>query len=178
MELIVSGFGGQGVLTAGLLCAYVGNEMGKQVLWSPSYGSEMRGGTANCNVIISEEETGSPLLAKCDALLAMNEPSVVKFEQSIRPGGLLLLNSSIIPEGCGSRGDIERYKVAATGIANEAQNPRGANLVMLGGMIRVSGLFEKDYFMEMVTRYFAEKGIHNPLNVSCIRLGYETVEKV
>ena len=97
MELIFSGFGGQGVLTAGMIVIYAGNETGKKVLWSPSYGSEMRGGTANCNVTVSEEEIGSPSLSECDALVAMNEPSLDKFKNAVRKGGYIIANESIIP---------------------------------------------------------------------------------
>ena len=95
-NLVCAGFGGQGVLTAGLIIAKTGMDIGKNVVWIPSYGSEMRGGTANCNVKISEEEIASPFIRSIDVLLALNEPSVDKFQGSIAPGGTMIINSSIV----------------------------------------------------------------------------------
>jgi len=173
MELIFSGFGGQGVLTAGMIVAYAGNETGKKVLWSPSYGSEMRGGTANCNVTISDEEIGSPNLPECDALIAMNEPSLDKFKNIVRKGGCIIVNQSIIPHDYPYPEGVRVYKVNATEIAGACGNKRGTNLVMLGALCKATGLFSPECITGQTDNYFAEKGKSNPLNAVCIRAGYE-----
>ena len=176
-EIICSGFGGQGVLTAGLILIEAGAAAGHRVSWSPSYGSEMRGGTANCNVVISDEEIGSPYIKRPDILLAMNEPSVDKFADLIKPGGLALLNSSIIPRRSYDQG-LRVFEVAATDIANELGNPRGTNLVMLGALIKASGLFEAGMFGRVITGYFGKKGYDNPLNAACFDRGVENAHAV
>jgi 2-oxoglutarate ferredoxin oxidoreductase subunit gamma len=173
MELIFSGFGGQGILTAGLIVAYAGNEMGKKVLWSPSYGSEMRGGTANCSVTISDEEIGSPSLPECDALIAMNRPSLDKFKNTVRKGGCIIVNQSIIPKDYAYPEGVYVHKVNATEISNACENKRGANLVMLGVLCKATGLFSLDCIIRQTDSYFAEKGKTNLLNAACIRAGYE-----
>jgi 2-oxoglutarate ferredoxin oxidoreductase subunit gamma len=172
-EIICSGFGGQGVLTAGLLLIEAGAYGDKFVSWCPSYGSEMRGGTANCTVIISEDEIGSPYTAAPDILFAMNEPSVDKFQNTVKPGGLLLLNTSIIPAGKQTVKDRELVRIDATDIANELNNPRGANIVMLGALVKKTGIFSKDIFIKSMEGYFGKKGHSNPLNVDCFNVGYE-----
>ena len=174
MELIFSGFGGQGVLSAGLITAYAGNETGKKVLWYPSYGSEMRGGTANCNVTISDEEIGSPSLSECDALIAMNEPSLDKFKNIVRKSGCIIINDSIIPDGYDFPPGISLYRVAAARIAEECNNNRGTNLVMLGALCKVTGIFSLDCIIRQTDNYFAEKG-KNISSAACIRAGYEQV---
>jgi 2-oxoglutarate ferredoxin oxidoreductase subunit gamma len=173
MELIFSGFGGQGVLTAGLIAAYAGNETGKKVLWSPSYGSEMRGGTANCNVTISDEEIGSPSLSECDVLVAMNEPSLDKFKKIVRKGGCIIVNESIIPNDYQYPENVQVCKVKATELSGVCNNKQGTNLVMLGALCRVTGLFSLDCIIRQTDNYFAEKGKNNPLNAVCIKAGYD-----
>jgi len=175
MELIISGFGGQGVLTAGLLVIYAGAAQGKRVLWYPSYGSEMRGGTANCSVTISDDEIGSPALTKADVLIALNEPSIDKFKDMVRPGGMIFVNESIVPEYDEYPKEVIVYRVRATDIANELNNPKGANIVMLGALIKVTGLFGYDMFMEEIDKYFAKKGRVNPNNALCLEGGYHAV---
>ena len=176
-EIICSGFGGQGVLTAGLILIEAGAKAGRKVSWSPSYGSEMRGGTANCNVIISDEEIGSPYIKRPDILVAMNEPSVDKFVEVIKPGGLLLLNSSIIPKRGYGQG-LRVFEVPATEIANELGNPKGTNLVILGALMKASGLFEAGMFGQVITDYFGKKGYDNPLNTRCYEKGVEAATAV
>ena len=177
MEMIISGFGGQGVLTAGLVSIYAGNAMGKQVCWSPSYGSEMRGGTANCCVSISDEEIGSPSLPECDVLIAMNEPSLDKFADAVRNDGIIVVNNSIVPKDYKYPEGVSVYKVDATEIANEVKNPRGINLIMLGALLKATDMFTVDFLAEQADAYFAEKGKKNPLNAQCIALGYEKAER-
>ena len=177
MELIFSGFGGQGVLTAGLITAYAGNETGRQVLWSPSYGSEMRGGTAHCCVSVSDGEIGSPSLPECDVLVAMNEPSLDRFKQTVRPGGLILTNESMTPEQYDYPDGVRIVRIRATEIAASLGNRRGANMAMLGALCRVSGLFGLEELVGLTGRYFSEKGKDDPLNAACIRGGYMWAER-
>ena len=113
-EIICSGFGGQGVLVAGMILADSGMEAGKNVTWYPSYGAEMRGGTAGCNVVISDEEIASPFCREVDILLTMNETAVDHYEKQLRPGGLLLVNSSIVHADRTYRDDVTCIKVPAT----------------------------------------------------------------
>jgi len=175
MELIFSGFGGQGVLTAGLIVAYAGNETGKKVLWSPSYGSEMRGGTANCHVTISDEDIGSPSLSACDALIAMNEPSLEKFARIVRTGGCIVVNRSIVPAHYDYPEGVGVHGIHASELSEACGNKRGMNLVMLGALCRVTRLFTLSCIIKQMTDYFAEKGIRNPLNAECLQAGYEQV---
>ncbi|MEG0051433.1 MAG: 2-oxoacid:acceptor oxidoreductase family protein [Terrisporobacter sp.] len=171
-DMIFSGFGGQGVLTAGLIAANIGMLNDKNVTWIPSYGSEMRGGTANCNVKISDDEISSPFVNRIDILVAMNQPSIVKFENLINENGIIIYNSSII-KNYKFREDINVYEVAATNIAEECENKKGANIVMLGALASVSDIFEKEVFANGVEKFFLDKGKNNPKNKICFEKGYE-----
>lgn len=173
-EIICAGFGGQGILTAGMILISAGMEQDKNVLFYPSYGSEMRGGTANCTVKISEKLIASPNSRQPDILLTMNTPAVDKFEAKLKPGGLLLVNSSIVPEDRTYRDDITVVKVPATDIAAEI-NPKGANLVMLGALAESSDLFSVEYLEEAIVSFFEKKGKgkFNEKNVACYRRGVE-----
>jgi len=170
-EIICSGFGGQGVLVAGMILADSGMEAGKNVTWYPSYGAEMRGGTANCNVVICDEEIASPFCSEADVLLTMNEVAIDKFEKQLRPGGLLLVNNSVVKADRTYRDDITCIKVAATDIANEMGNPRGANIVMLGALACASADFDPEYMCGAIDVYFAKKGKVNPKNSLCFKQG-------
>jgi 2-oxoglutarate ferredoxin oxidoreductase subunit gamma len=133
-EIIIAGFGGQGVLFSGQLLAYAAMEHGLEVTWIPSYGPEMRGGTANCSVIISDEEIGSPMVRSPQVLIVMNRPSLDKYEASVRPGGLLLLNSSLIDRPV-QRTDVRVVRVPANDIAEKLGEKRMTNMVMLGSLL-------------------------------------------
>ena len=172
-EIICAGFGGQGVLVAGLIIANAAMEQGRHVTWYPSYGSEMRGGTANCNIKISDREIASPYAKKPDILFAMNEASVDKFEPTVRPGGVMLVNSSLTPAGRQYRQDIRVVLVPATELAVRLHNERGANIVMLGALAQATGLFEPEYLCRAMEAYFARKGKTFPLNAQCYALGVE-----
>ena len=176
-EIICSGFGGQGVLVAGMIIIYAGMGQGKQVTWFPSYGAEMRGGTANCTVKISEDEIASPYVKQIDVLLAMNETSIDKFENKLRSGGVLLVNSSIVSEDRVYRDDIQVVKVPANDIAAETENPKGLNIIMLGAMAEATDIFEREYLKKAVTQYFADKGKVNPKNDICFEKGASYVHK-
>ena len=131
---IFAGFGGQGVLLMGQLLAYAGMLEDKEVSWLPSYGPEMRGGTANCSVVVSDSPVASPIVTMATTVVAMNRPSLDKFEDSVLPDGKLFINSSIIDKKS-DRGDVEVYYVPCNEIAEELGNPRVANMVMLGAYI-------------------------------------------
>lgn len=133
-EVIISGFGGQGTLYAGQVLAYAAMDEGKQVTWIPSYGPEMRGGTANCTVVISDEEIGSPMVSDPQAVIAMNLPSLDKYEGKVRPGGVLVVNESMVDRAV-SRQDIKVVMVKANEIAEELGDKRMMNMVLLGALI-------------------------------------------
>lgn len=176
-EIICAGFGGQGVLVAGMIIIYAGMGEGKQVTWFPSYGAEMRGGTANCTVKISDEEIASPYVKQIDVLIAMNETSIDKFESKLRPNGVLLVNSSIVSEGRNYRDDIRVVKVPANDIAAKSENPKGLNIIMLGALAEATNIFEKEYLKKSMNQYFADKGKKNPKNDICFEEGASYVHK-
>ena len=131
---IFAGFGGQGMLLIGKFLAMANMLDGKHVSWLPSYGPEMRGGTANCSVIVSDEEVASPMIDKADVLIAMNLPSLDKFEHTVKPGGLIVVNSSIIDRKV-ARDDVKVVYCDSAKIADEVKNPKGANVAILGAMM-------------------------------------------
>lgn len=170
-EIICAGYGGQGVLVMGHIIAFAGMDNGQKVTWYPSYGSEMRGGTANCNVKISDDEIASPYAKHPDILISMNEVSLDKFEPKIKQGGLLVVNSSLCGTERSFRSDIRVIKVPASDIANSMGNPRGTNIVALGAVVRASGMFDEDFFKAEIDKFFAAKGKTNPLNAKCFDEG-------
>lgn len=133
-KLFFAGSGGQGVILMGQMVAYAAMEEEKEVTFLPSYGPEMRGGTANCTVVVSDAPVSSPLIYEADVVVAMNLPSLARFEPLVKPGGKLFYNSSLIPQAPG-RTDIEAVAVAANDIAAELGNARAANMVMLGAVV-------------------------------------------
>lgn len=133
-SIIISGFGGQGVLFAGQLLAYAGMDAGKHVTWIPSYGPEMRGGTAHCVVIISDDVIGAPIVTRPDITIVLNQPSFDKYEPLVKPGGLLVVNSSLISTES-YRDDIEVVYVAANAIAEEWGTAKMMNMAALGAML-------------------------------------------
>lgn len=133
-SLIIAGFGGQGVLFAGQLLAYAAMDNGRFVTWIPSYGPEMRGGTANCTVIISDEPIGAPIVAQPDAVIALNQPSFEKYETAVKPGGLLVINSDIV-KGKTLRTDIETLNIPANSIAERHGSIKMLNMALLGAFL-------------------------------------------
>ena len=133
-EVIIAGFGGQGVLFAGQLLSYTAMDEGKAVTWIPSYGPEMRGGTANCTVVVSDEEIGSPFVKNPTALLAMNLPSLDKFEDLVEEGGVLVVNSSMVDRPV-KRDDIKVVSIPANDIAEALGSTRSVNMVMIGALL-------------------------------------------
>jgi len=138
-SLIAAGFGGQGLLVLGQLVAYSGMAEGRNVSWLPSYGPEMRGGTANCSVIVSDSEIGAPVVTEADAVIVMNQPSFTKFKDAVKPGGVLLYNSDLIKLG-EVRADIKIIAISANTIAAEVGSDRVGNIVMLGALVKASGI--------------------------------------
>jgi 2-oxoglutarate ferredoxin oxidoreductase subunit gamma len=138
-EIIVSGFGGQGTLFAGQLLAYAAMDSGYHVTWIPSYGPEMRGGKARCTVVVSDEEIGSPLVRQPSAVIVLNLPSMEAFEPAVKPGGVLVVNSSLIPRKS-ERTDIRVLYVPASEMATELGNVRLANVACLGALVHLTGV--------------------------------------
>lgn len=176
-DIKVAGFGGQGVLTAGKLLVDIAASDGKEICWTSSYGAAMRGGTASCTCIISDEEIGTPYPAKLDILLAMNEPSYEKYKNDVREGGWIIINSSLVNTGCAPE-NVHTVKVDATNIAIEVKNDRGANLIMIGAMIKATGIFDVGRFENGLKEYFEKKKHPNPLNLLCYELGVRECETV
>lgn len=155
-NVIVAGFGGQGVLFIGRLLAYAAMKEGRNVTWIPSYGPEMRGGTANCTVVISNEVIGSPVITSPNALIVMNNPSLDTFEPRLKTGGLLIMNSSLITREA-KRNDVRVIKVPANKTASELGNDRAANMVMLGAYIAHKKVVTKENILEALKKYLGEK---------------------
>lgn len=174
-QIISAGFGGQGVLLLGQLIAYAGLKEGNHVSWLPSYGPEMRGGTANCCVVVSDEEVGSPVVTEADIVVVMNRPSFEKYENSVVPGGKLFVNSSLIDLKT-ERTDIEVYYVPANALADELGNGRVANMVMLGAVLKKTGIVSPKTAIECLAASFGERKAHLiPVNEQALEKGAEAV---
>lgn len=174
-KIIVAGSGGQGVLSMGQLLAYAGMLNGKQVAWMPSYGMEMRGGTANCAVTISDKKVSSPIVTEPSAVMAMNIPSLKKFEPLIAVDGLLLVNSSH-EEQKTTRKDIKIYEIPVNKLASELGNPKVANMVMLGAYLELTKAVSLDSIIESLRNVLPERR-HNliPLNRKALEIGAREV---
>lgn len=174
----MAGFGGQGVMLMGQLLTYAGMFDGKQVSWMPSYGPEMRGGTANCTVIISDEEVGSPVVTSPDVVIALNLPSLDKFEHLVKPGGILIYNSSLITRSP-MRTDIRVIAVAANDIAAELGNPRVANMVALGALLEATDLISETSLEQAMKKVLpAHRQDMLSVNIQAITRGRSAVAPV
>jgi 2-oxoglutarate ferredoxin oxidoreductase subunit gamma len=171
LDVMIAGFGGQGVLVAGKLLAYAGMLEGKHVTWFPSYGAEIRGGTANCTVIISDEEIGSPVVRNPSAMVIFNEASFKKFETRIKQGGQLFLNTSLV-HATPSRSDISRIDIKANDIAENLGDIRIANMVMLGALLKKTGVVALDSVLAALEQVLSARR-HSliPLNEKALRRG-------
>ncbi len=149
MNILLAGFGGQGILFAGKQLAKSAMYSDMQVSWLPSYGPEMRGGAANCSVIISDEELGSPLVVNPDLLIAMNIPSFDKFSPNVVEGGKIIFDSTLIPKSS-DRTDIECFPIPATGLASENGLDGMANVIILGYLLKITKLFDYDKFLDFM----------------------------
>jgi len=157
VKSVFAGFGGQGVLSMGLNLAQAGMLEGKHVTYLPSYGAEVRGGTANCTVAVSDEEIASPVASSPEFLVAMNQPSLLRFQNQIDSGGVIFLNTSLIEMDV-LRGDVDVVRVAANKIAEDLGSARSANMVMLGAFVKKSNLVSLDTIVEVVRSLLEGKG--------------------
>ena len=174
-RVIMAGFGGQGVMSMGQLLTYSGMIENKNVSWLPSYGPEMRGGTANCNVIVSDGLIGSPIVTEATTTIAMNRPSLDKFERDVVSGGKLLINSSLIDKKA-TRDDVDVYYVPCNDIALELGNTKVANMVMLGAYLELTKVVKFESIIEAFKKVFGESKAHLiPLNQNALKKGAEAV---
>lgn len=172
-KILLAGFGGQGVMFIGKVLAYSGMLGGREVCWIPSYGPEMRGGTANCSVLVSDEEIHSPVINQADAGIVLNQPSYDKFLARIKPGGTLVVNSSII-NTAQKRDDIKIVAVPATELANEIGNASLANMVCLGALLPALSLINLDSVKTAMDEVIGKKKPElYELNVAAIRKGLQ-----
>ena len=142
-QMLIAGFGGQGILFTGKFLAYKGLVEGKEVSWLPSYGPEMRGGTASCSVILSDEPVGSPIVSTPDVLVAMNLPALDKYEDSVAPGGIIIVDSTLIEREV-KRDDVTVYYVPATKLASDNDMPTLANMIIAGKLLKATDGFTED----------------------------------
>ncbi len=170
-DILLAGFGGQGILFIGKMLAYLGLYQGKQVSWLPSYGPEMRGGTCNCSVCISDNPIGSPLVLEPDQLLVMNTPSFDKFIGSVKAGGKCFIDSTLVEEKS-DRSDIDCYYIPATALANENDLKGMANVILLGKMIKEAGLGGDDIIQKTVKKVVPPKKANLiEANIKALKLG-------
>jgi 2-oxoglutarate ferredoxin oxidoreductase subunit gamma len=174
-EIVLAGFGGQGILFLGKMIALAGMIDGKEVSWIPSYGPEMRGGTANCSVVVSDRRIGTPVVNHPNVLVAMNRPSLEKFEPKMQAGGHLLINKTLI-EIPHTRTDIDVTYAEITGLAGELGNPRLANIVALGALIGRVGLVGRGAVVEALTKELSgKKAALLELNLKALEAGQQAV---
>ena len=174
-SLIAAGFGGQGLMVLGQLVAYTGIAEERNVSWIPSYGPEMRGGTANCCVIVSDNEIGAPVVSEADAIVVMNQPSFDKFKNDVKPNGVLLYNSDLIKPS-EVRSDIKVVAVPANTMATEAGSDVVANIVMLGALVETSGIVGDKACMETIKEKLgAKKPEFLPMNMTAYEKGKTAV---
>lgn len=172
-KFLLSGFGGQGILFAGKFLAYKGLTENKQVSWLPSYGPEMRGGTASCSVIISDEPVGSPIVSNPDVLVAMNLPSLDKYEKSVLPGGMIFADSTLIERKV-ERDDVSVFYIPATKIGSENKTPTLANMIMMGKILKEIGEYSEENLRETLKKVIPAKHADMfDINLNAIKLGAE-----
>ena len=172
VEMICAGFGGQGVLTTGLILAEAGMKLGMNVLWYPSYGSEMRGGTANCTVVLDSHPIGSPLVREPLSTIVLNEPSLDKFQPRLRAGGVQIVNASLISEGLLDAG-LRSVYIPANDMAHELGNVKLANMVALGAWLKATGALPLAAVQEALKRVVsAHYARLIPANAQALEAGY------
>jgi 2-oxoglutarate ferredoxin oxidoreductase subunit gamma len=172
-ELLIAGFGGQGVLSMGMTLAYAGMIEGKEITWMPSYGPEMRGGTANCIVIVSDQRINSPIVTTFDTVIALNQPSLDKFEHAVRPGGVLLYDSTSIIKPP-SRTDVQCLGIPASDEAVKLKNTKVLNMIVLGAFLERSHVLDMPAILEALRKVLPERYHHLlPVNEQALRRGME-----
>ncbi|MBE6633860.1 MAG: 2-oxoacid:ferredoxin oxidoreductase subunit gamma [Ruminococcaceae bacterium] len=173
VQYLFSGFGGQGILFAGKFMAYQGLIEEKQVSWLPSYGPEMRGGTASCGVIIGDEPVGSPIVNTPDVLVAMNLPSLDKYESAVAPGGILFVDSTLVERKV-NRTDVTVYEIPATRLASDNGMPTLANMIIIGKILKVLGLFNEEKIGAALKKVISAKRADMlEINLKAMRIGAE-----
>ncbi len=177
-EIIIAGFGGQGVLSMGKILAYAALFEGKEVTWMPSYGPEQRGGTANVTVIVSDERISSPILSEYDVAVILNQPSLDKFEKTVKPGGTIIYD----PYGISTppqRKDVSVYCIKAMDAAAEMANVKAFNMIVLGGLLEVCPVVSTDNVVKALGKTLPERH-HNliPLNEEALKQGHKVIEKL
>ncbi|HHW56164.1 2-oxoacid:acceptor oxidoreductase family protein [Thermoanaerobacter thermohydrosulfuricus] len=177
-RIIFAGFGGQGVLSMGLIITYAGMFEGKNVSWTPSYGPEMRGGTAFCNVTVSDEEVGSPVITEATSVIVMNRPSLDKYESYVISGGKLFINTSLVDKKA-ERKDIEVYEIPANDIANELGNLKIANMVMLGAFVEATKVVKMETVIKALPEVFGKGKEHlMSINEKALYRGAELIKSL
>ena len=177
-EIIIAGFGGQGVLSMGKILAYSGLMEDKEVTWMPSYGPEQRGGTANVTVILSDERISSPVLNAFDVAGILNQPSLEKFESKVKPGGILIYDGYGIINPP-TRKDIKVYRIDAMDAANEMNNAKAFNMIVLGGLLKLRPMVSMENVLKGLKKSLPERHHHLiPMNEQAILKGMEIIRKV
>ncbi len=177
-EIIIAGFGGQGVLSMGKILAYSGVMQNQEVSWMPSYGPEMRGGTANVSVVLSDERISSPVINRFDTAIILNQQSLDKFEECVKPGGVLIYDPNGITKHP-SRKDIKVYKVAATAKASELGLAKVFNMIVLGAFLKVKPIVKPEFIRKGLEKSLPER--HHkmiPQNEEAVEIGKQLVEEV
>ncbi|CDD81573.1 MULTISPECIES: 2-oxoacid:acceptor oxidoreductase family protein [Bacteroidaceae] len=176
-EIIISGFGGQGVLSMGKILAYSALMEGKEVTWMPAYGPEQRGGTANVTVIISDERISSPILSTYDTAIILNQPSMAKFESKVKPGGTIIYDGYGISQPP-TRKDIKVYRIDAMDAAAEMNNMKAFNMIVLGGLLKLRPMVSIESVLKGLRKTLPERHHHLiPMNEEAIRKGMEIIRE-
>jgi len=175
-EIMFAGFGGQGILLIGKILAHAAMEEGKEVAWIPSYGPEMRGGTAYCTVVISDRPIGSPIIKNPRHLIAMNRPSLEKFAPVVKPEGVVVVNASLIPVAAG-RQDIDELRVPVVDIATALGNAKAANIVALAAFVARSNIVAIETLKNCLKQEFAKKPKLIPLNLKAVDEGVKAAQR-
>lgn len=176
-EIIIAGFGGQGVLSMGKILAYSGLMEDKEVTWMPAYGPEQRGGTANVTVIVSDDRISSPILSQYDVAIILNQPSLEKFENKVKPGGILMYDGYGIAEPP-TRKDIKVYRIDAMDTAAEMGNAKAFNMIVLGGLLKLKPMVSIESVVKALRKTLPERHHHLiPMNEEAIRKGMEIVKE-
>ncbi len=175
-KIIMAGFGGQGIMLIGQLITYAGMYEDKEVSWLPSYGPEMRGGTANCSVVVSDKPISSPIITKATSAIIMNNPSLEKFEPQVEVGGDLYINSSLVDMDT-TRDDINIFKIPANEIAERLGNPKGANMVILGAYLGRHPIVDLETIRKVLDKTMTgSKAKFVPINIEAIKEGMALVK--
>ena len=179
-EIIFSGFGGQGIMLMGQILTQAGLEEGKQVSWIPSYGPEMRGGTAYCSVVISDERIGSPIVVEPTILIVMNLPSLHRFEKGVLPKGTLIINESLVPERS-NRQDIHQFVLPMNELADQVGDKKVLNFIALGALLAATEVVSQKALQAAILKMFGKKFAEKPefmeINQKAFQVGYEATKK-